>query len=122
MSAIIDFLGTIVDFFKTLIDIVVKLCQDLVEFIKNIIHERDLQKGKKECHQKQKTKTKLKKNYIHHTNQKVKNQFEIQYILIIHTLRILLITYMQPITSTKQKQGIINKSKISDLTKRSNIL
>lgn len=37
MSAVVDFLKTIVDFFKTLIDIVVKLCQDLVEFIKNIM-------------------------------------------------------------------------------------
>lgn len=41
MSAIIDFFGTIVDFFKTLIDIVVKLCQDLVEFIKNIMRMPD---------------------------------------------------------------------------------
>lgn len=41
MSAIIDFLGTIVDFFKILIDIVVKLCQDLVEFIKNIMRMPD---------------------------------------------------------------------------------
>ena len=41
MSAIIDFLGTIVYFFKTLIDIVVKLCQDLVEFIKNIMRMPD---------------------------------------------------------------------------------
>jgi phage-related minor tail protein len=37
MSAIVDFLKTIVDFFKTLIDIVIKLCEDLVEFIKNIM-------------------------------------------------------------------------------------
>lgn len=37
MSAVVDFLKTIVDFFKTLIDIVVKLCQALVEFIKNIM-------------------------------------------------------------------------------------
>lgn len=41
MSAIIDFLGTIVDFFKSLFDIVVKLCQDLVEFIKNIMRMPD---------------------------------------------------------------------------------
>ena len=37
MSAIVDFLKSIVDFFKILIDIVVKLCEDLVEFIKNIL-------------------------------------------------------------------------------------
>lgn len=37
MSAVVDFLKTIVDFFKIFIDIVVKLCLDLVEFIKNIM-------------------------------------------------------------------------------------
>lgn len=41
MSAVVDFLKTIVDFFKTLIDIVVRLCQDLVEFIKNIMRMPD---------------------------------------------------------------------------------
>lgn len=41
MSAIIDFLGTIVDFFSIFIDIVVKLCLDLVDFIKNIMRMPD---------------------------------------------------------------------------------
>lgn len=41
MSAVVDFLSTIVDFFKSLIDIIVKLCADLVDFIKNLVRMPD---------------------------------------------------------------------------------